>query len=448
MTIFVFLGPTLPVDDAKEILDAVYLPPAKTGDVYRVAQQNPQAIVIIDGYFDSVPTIWHKEILWAMKQGIHVFGSSSMGALRATELHAFGMEGVGQIFNDFHQNILEDDDEVTVAHTNEEDGFRNLSVAMVDIRATLKLALSKSVIDEEIHNLLVSSAKQVFYPERNYESLFEIAQERTVLDLMTIKTWLMNHHVPQKQLDAIELLETVRERFMMPQAQKQVDYAFQNTVMWIGLTRQAGRLDVQSKSYEHLSNDHLIDELRLNPEAYYRMMRLTLLQLCAGYIAQGENWSEDGLKSEENMTDFMKKRQLNSDNFEAWLQQNSMTLIQFEAYLANYLRINQLELNWYDDIINTMPEILKLSGHYATLAKRANRKQKMLSDNYLDVPDMADTGLTKQALYRWYFVERLNMPTIPDNISAHIQVAGFASIMTFERALVREYLYHQLRDAD
>ena len=85
MTVYVFTGPTLPPDEARNYLDAVFLPPVSQGDVYRVALKRPDAIGIIDGYFERVPSVWHKEILWAMKQGIHVFGSASMGALRAVE---------------------------------------------------------------------------------------------------------------------------------------------------------------------------------------------------------------------------------------------------------------------------------------------------------------------------------------------------------------------------
>jgi hypothetical protein len=51
------------------------------GDVYRAALRAPRAIGIIDGYFERMPSVWHKEILWAMSRGIHVFGSASMGAL-------------------------------------------------------------------------------------------------------------------------------------------------------------------------------------------------------------------------------------------------------------------------------------------------------------------------------------------------------------------------------
>jgi hypothetical protein len=65
--------------------------------LYRAALAHPAAIGVIDGYFEVVPTVWHKEILWAMAQGIHVFGAASIGALRAAELDSFGMRGVGRL---------------------------------------------------------------------------------------------------------------------------------------------------------------------------------------------------------------------------------------------------------------------------------------------------------------------------------------------------------------
>ena len=79
MTAFIFIGPTLSRQDALKELDAVYLPPAAQGDIYLAALKEPRAIGLIDGYFQGVPSVWHKEILWAMAQGIHVFGSASMG---------------------------------------------------------------------------------------------------------------------------------------------------------------------------------------------------------------------------------------------------------------------------------------------------------------------------------------------------------------------------------
>src|SRR6185503_9427900 len=116
MKVYLFTGPSLSAEEGKKELDAIYRPPAAQGDVYRAALDAPRAIGIIDGYFERIPSVSHKEVLWAMAQGIHVFGSASMGALRAAELAAFGMEGVGVIYEAFKRGELDADDEVAVAH--------------------------------------------------------------------------------------------------------------------------------------------------------------------------------------------------------------------------------------------------------------------------------------------------------------------------------------------
>src|SRR5271157_5600425 len=136
MNVIVFTGPTLTPQEVRQVIDAECLPPVSQGDVYRAALRRPRVIGIIDGYFERMPAVWHKEILWALSQGIHVFGAASMGALRAAELAPFGMKGIGSIYEAFHSGELEDDDEVAVAHGDESTGYRSTSEAMVNIRAT------------------------------------------------------------------------------------------------------------------------------------------------------------------------------------------------------------------------------------------------------------------------------------------------------------------------
>ena len=93
-----------------------------------------------------MPAVWHKEILPALDEGIAVFGAASMGALRAAELDAFGMIGVGDIYAGYRDGVLEDDDDVAIAHATAEEGFRELSDAMVNIRATARAAERAAVI--------------------------------------------------------------------------------------------------------------------------------------------------------------------------------------------------------------------------------------------------------------------------------------------------------------
>ena len=89
MTAIVFAGPSLAGADLSLPEDFVLAPPARQGDVYRAARSRPTAIGVVDGYFEGVPSVWHKEILWALSNGIAVYGSASIGALRAAEMQAF-----------------------------------------------------------------------------------------------------------------------------------------------------------------------------------------------------------------------------------------------------------------------------------------------------------------------------------------------------------------------
>jgi len=169
MKTHVFLGPSLSLSSARTIAPSViYHPPASLGDVYLLTLTGAETILIIDGYFDSFPPVWHKEIMYAMSCGTTVAGAASMGALRAAELHRFGMIGIGTVFAAYRDSRLTDDDEVAVAHAPAEFGYRCISTAMVDIRYALSHAERAGIISPETSQLACSRAKQMFFPERNW----------------------------------------------------------------------------------------------------------------------------------------------------------------------------------------------------------------------------------------------------------------------------------------
>ena len=255
MSTYVFAGPTISPAEGRGELDAVYLPPAAEGDVYRVTLTDPQAIGIIDGYFQSVPTVRHKEILWAMSRGIHVFGSASIGALRAAELAAFGMEGVGTIFELYRDGVLEDDDEVAIAHGPAETGFRAASEAMVNIRQTLRRAELIDVISTNSRMILEEIGKKLFYPDRNYGVLLRSAVDSGIpeTELARFRQWLPEGRVNQKREDAVTMLGVIRRRLAQGLDPKVVSYSFQHTVMWESAWREA------ANSSSSLWNDKLRD---------------------------------------------------------------------------------------------------------------------------------------------------------------------------------------------
>ena len=238
MRVCVFLGPTLPRAEAAQLLDATYLPPAAEGDVYRAALQRPQVIGIVDGYFHSRAAIRHKEILWAMKEGIHVFGAASMGALRAAELAAFGMEGVGEVFAQYRDGTLEDDDEVAIVHGREEAHFMAASDAMVNIRATLAKAEKAKVISSASRVALEKAAKERFFPHRSYRMLLAGASELSLptAEIAAFAAWLPTGAVDQKRADARSMLSEIGRRIQDGLSPKSVVYHFENTEMWVTST--------------------------------------------------------------------------------------------------------------------------------------------------------------------------------------------------------------------
>ena len=109
MSIVVFLGPSLAEADARAILpDARYLPPAAAGDLYNALASEPSAFVIVDGFFDQVPSVWHKEVLFALSRGVPVYGASSLGALTiSTSRCCIGqiLEGVPPVARKAHPGL-------------------------------------------------------------------------------------------------------------------------------------------------------------------------------------------------------------------------------------------------------------------------------------------------------------------------------------------------------
>jgi hypothetical protein len=232
MSSVVFLGPTISQSEAREHIDATFLPPVSQGDILKcLSAHSPRSIGIIDGYFQNVPSVWHKEILWAMAQGVHVFGASSMGALRAAELHSFGMKGVGQIFECYRSGVYSRDDEVAIIHAPPEVGYAALSEPLASIRVTFAKARAQGVIDAATCDAMIAAAQAMYFPDRHYDAILEAvnAPEKAVSDL---RGWLKENKVDQKRLDAIAMLAEMKTFMDSDPAPMSVPYHVENTFVF------------------------------------------------------------------------------------------------------------------------------------------------------------------------------------------------------------------------
>src|SRR6185436_2861419 len=206
--VVVFLGPSLPVARARGILKADYRPPARKGDIYGVLASGVATIVLIDGVFHGEPSIWQREILAALDEGIDVLGASSMGALRAAELHSLGMVGHGTIFEWYRDGVITGDDEVALQHADEELGYRALSEPLVNIRATLQRAEREGVLARAEADELVDVAKQTYYPRRSYRALLATpcVQRWPAERIRALEDYLRRAAVDLKASDAASVL--------------------------------------------------------------------------------------------------------------------------------------------------------------------------------------------------------------------------------------------------
>lgn len=134
--VIVFAGPTLAGEPLPEGFQL--RPPARRGDVLAALTARPHTLVLLDGYYYTVPAVTHKELLYALDAGTRVIGAASLGALRAVELGPWGMVGVGRVFEAYRDGELDGDDEVALLHASAEFGYRPMTVALVEVREALR----------------------------------------------------------------------------------------------------------------------------------------------------------------------------------------------------------------------------------------------------------------------------------------------------------------------
>lgn len=207
----IFLGPSLSREKARKILDADYRLPAKKGDLLQLILKEVNIVGLVDGYFlqDYPPTPIEVYNL-VKKRNVKVFGSSSLGALRAVELEKYGMMGIGKIFRLFRDGILESDDEVAVTFT---DYTNYKSEALIDIRYNLFLAQKYKIIDIKTRRSILNVSKQTYFPYRTYEDILDkckLKYPEIKSQIESFRSYILKNKVSLKERDAVRLLKLIK----------------------------------------------------------------------------------------------------------------------------------------------------------------------------------------------------------------------------------------------
>jgi len=385
--IVIFLGPSLPIAEAREILDAVYLPPAKQSDLLSaVTTYSPDIIGLIDGVFLSLPSVWHKEILYALEQGVAVYGASSMGALRAAETEAFGMIGVGEIYQMYARGELLDDDEVVMVHGPKDTEYRRLSEPMVNVRATFHRAKNEGIINKNLCEQLTAIAKSIYFPERTFSAIFRKAATAGILPdiLEKMAHFAKENYVDIKRQDAISLLETLRDLpESLPQSQPNFSlvrnqffsnlYHRDRTVLRNNTTVPLG--DIAGYAALHLPD---FDETNLH--ASNRALVQILAEILGVEVSQGEVDKESKrFRSQHNLTE--------ETALTDWLAENDLTPGEFNQLMYEMARCRQLQ-NWLltrkasEKNTKILLDELRLQNRYKECADAVAERERIIREHY------------------------------------------------------------------
>mgnify|MGYP000963489731 CR=1 FL=1 len=376
-----FLGPSLALECAEAIAPGVrFLPPIRQGDLTTVLEfDKPRAVLIVDGEFGQSLSVWHKEILAAIGQGVRVVGASSMGALRAAELDRFGMEGVGAIYEYYRDAFLTADEDVALIHADADDGWRALTWPLVNIRATVAALHNGGRIGAQEAEAVLAAAQSLHFRDRVAPALAARLAELGTDDGLAreLAALITTNYVDQKRADACDALAYLGAIDQHPRpdyehtdavAMRTLGLEFSDVV----LTRPGGtvrRYQVVNDAALHLTD--FTDLARRATDRYVglELARQTSVEATAQQIT-------------EERARFLRRRGLTEDTLADWLGANDLDQARFHELMSDEARLRLIrrqiqDHRFFETNRRMVIEQLQLEGRYAEAADAAARRCKL-----------------------------------------------------------------------
>jgi hypothetical protein len=360
-----------------------------------------------------------------------------MGALRAAELHQFGMRGVGEIFENFRDGILEDDDEVAVLHGPAELGYPSLSLAMVNARKSITAAMQASVISQSVAETLVALAKSIYYQQRQWKEVFALAQKSGIdaSALAAFESWLEKSEQNLKLQDARTMLAQLSELMESTTEPFHCDYTFSWTVMWDSVvTGDTGQPPTDSGSSEVDMESLVLNELRLDPQQYRRIILRARLKQIARREAGRAGIDADAAQTRLQLKNLRESHELYTRvQLDAWIQQNDWDPDRLQQALELEQQCQTVVDRLGDIDERTLLDELRLGNTYAALKARADARRRV------DLSTFAGVDIKPPQLLAWYFESQLG-ESIPTDIDKYLAETGFHDRDEFYRLLKNHYL--------
>jgi hypothetical protein len=446
----VFLGPTISVGEARDILPgAVFRPPAAQGDLLAAVDQDGAEIIgLIDGTFHQNLSVWHNEVCYLLSRGITVFGASSMGALRAVETERYGTIGIGRIFRWYRDGIITGDDEVALLHGDEDTNFRQVSIPLVNIRASVARAVSKGRLDSAFADRLLDIARALYYPERLVPSIVQRCRESDfpAEQVRAAERALTVDYVDLKRADAREMLTAMR-RVLDGSAPRPapVPFVFTRSSVFETLYNLDRRVRVDETQValqeigEHVAL-HCIEFKSIRRAALNRDVVVFLGLLLGIRVAEEE--------AEAERAEFLAERALHSpEDLGEWLRSNSLSESDLREYLAQEALCTRLR-RWiltarsFDRGCHALLNELRIRGLFPEWAKAAAEEATIVAayrgqPEYRDVDeDPPDRLAQRHAAYTGV--------RITGDARIWAEDAGFDGVAGLAEALRRSAIYNDV----
>lgn len=210
----IYSGLSLDEATAKRFLpNATFSRPIRRGDLRGDIRSKYHIICIIDGSFHHFPAVNCGEIMDAMRAGVRIYGASSMGALRASELDGEGMIGHGKIYAYIKNSTFFRDDYLGQTFEESAGKTRPSSLPYIDLYFALKRKLERAQMNKTDMDIILRVYGDLHYSDRNPTSLFgelKVLFSRRSDLIRSVKSALASSY-SQKREDAIDLLKQVKK---------------------------------------------------------------------------------------------------------------------------------------------------------------------------------------------------------------------------------------------
>lgn len=181
-------------------------PPVKRGDLDRLSEGS--VVAIIDGEITPKTAVPIDEIRRALRRGIKISGAASVGALRAYEMRAEGMVGVGWVYEAYCSGRIAGPEEIAVLY--DPYYFRALTIPLVNVRFCLEDLCRRYLLSATEAAYAMTSLKELELEKRDRRTILLrlaglIGRSRAKELLRTLRVAA----VDVKRSDAFELLRTL-----------------------------------------------------------------------------------------------------------------------------------------------------------------------------------------------------------------------------------------------